>query len=65
MEWSPWDEGRLAVATSQNYGFAGHGRQLIYQLTPDGATLEQVGSFDTQEVFLVTYSGLYIFGHGL
>lgn len=32
VRFSPFEEGRLAVATSQNYGIVGNGRQYVLQV---------------------------------
>lgn len=32
VKFSPFEEGRLAVATSQNFGIIGNGRQYVLQV---------------------------------
>lgn len=46
VEFSPFEEGRLAVATAQHFGIVGQGRQYVYQVHPDG--LEPIFMFDTR-----------------
>lgn len=33
MEWSPYEENKLAVATSQNFGFVGAGQQIVLDVS--------------------------------
>jgi len=48
VAWSPFEEGRLAVATAQNFGIIGNGRLHVLQLQP-GAGAQEVASFDTAD----------------
>jgi hypothetical protein len=52
VEWSPFDESRLAVATAQNFGIVGQGKQYVLQmkngLLQPTATFETAVSGDTQ-----------------
>eukprot|EP00850_Spirogloea_muscicola_P014406 SM000103S09498 [mRNA] locus=s103:311070:313114:+ [translate_table: standard] len=47
VRFSPFHENRLAVATAQNFGIVGNGRQYILELTPAG--IVAVGAFDTAD----------------
>eukprot|EP00898_Chlorokybus_atmophyticus_P000953 jgi/Chlat1/1859/Chrsp141S02191 len=47
VAFSPFEEGRLAVATAQNFGIIGNGRQYVLQLAPNG--LVEVAAFDTAD----------------
>lgn len=42
VKFSPFEDGRIAVATSQNFGIIGNGRQYILQVTH--ATLQNCES---------------------
>ncbi len=33
VKFSPFEEGRIAVATAQNFGIIGNGRQYVLQVT--------------------------------
>ena len=33
VKFSPFEDGRIAVATSQNFGIIGNGRQYVLQVT--------------------------------
>ncbi|EFJ28727.1 hypothetical protein SELMODRAFT_93279 [Selaginella moellendorffii] len=48
VEFSPFSETLLAVATSQNFGIIGNGRQYVLQLHPSGGIAE-LCSFDTAD----------------
>ncbi|TFJ87352.1 hypothetical protein NSK_001684 [Nannochloropsis salina CCMP1776] len=48
VEFSPFQEARLAVATAQYFGIIGNGRQHILEIGPDG-NLREIRSFLTQE----------------
>ena len=48
VEFSPFHEGRLAVATAQYFGIIGNGRQYVLERAPDGS-LRQCRNFLTQE----------------
>jgi hypothetical protein len=45
VQFSPFVPGKLAVATSQNFGVVGNGRLVVLQPSQQG--LQQVASFDT------------------
>jgi len=45
VEWSPFDEGRLAVATAQNFGIVGQGKQYVLQLK--NGLLQPMATFET------------------
>ena len=47
VRFSPFLDGRLAVATAQNFGIIGNGRQHVLDLTPRG--LVEVAAFDTAD----------------
>ena len=34
VKFSPFEEGRVAVATAQNFGIIGNGRQYVLQVSP-------------------------------
>lgn len=37
VQWSPYDESRLAVSTAQNFGIIGSGQQLVLDVPAGGA----------------------------
>mmetsp|Transcript_45098 Transcript_45098/g.134644 ORF Transcript_45098/g.134644 Transcript_45098/m.134644 type:complete len:316 (-) Transcript_45098:2-949(-) len=45
VRWSPFQEGRFAVSTAQNFGIIGNGRQHVFEMTPNG--IVEVAAFDT------------------
>lgn len=45
VKFSPFDEGKIAVATSQNFGIVGNGKQYVLQMGPQG--MVEVAQFDT------------------
>ena len=45
MEWSPFDANRLAVATAQNFGIVGQGKQYVLQM--QHGLLTPTAVFDT------------------
>ncbi|KAL3690420.1 hypothetical protein R1sor_016729 [Riccia sorocarpa] len=47
VRFSPFVENRLAVATAQNFGIIGNGRQYVLELTPNG--IVDVVGFDTAD----------------
>ncbi|KAJ7566951.1 hypothetical protein O6H91_02G125000 [Diphasiastrum complanatum] len=47
VEFSPFLETRLAVASAQNFGIIGNGRQHVLELAPTG--IVEVASFDTAD----------------
>ena len=47
VQFSPYLEGRVAVATAQNFGIIGNGKQHVLELTPNG--LLEVAAFDTSD----------------
>ncbi|KAK9866651.1 hypothetical protein WJX84_002150 [Apatococcus fuscideae] len=47
VKFSPFEDGRLAVASSQNFGIIGNGRQHVLQMTQTG--LQEVAAFDTRD----------------
>mmetsp|Transcript_9423 Transcript_9423/g.15392 ORF Transcript_9423/g.15392 Transcript_9423/m.15392 type:complete len:342 (-) Transcript_9423:1300-2325(-) len=48
VEFSPFSDGILAVASSQYFGIVGNGRQYILQLTPNGS-MQVLRAFDTND----------------
>ena len=48
VKFSPFDEGRLAVAAAQNFGIIGNGRQYVLQVLPNGQ-IEEVAAFDAAD----------------
>ena len=34
LQFSPFDEGKIAVATAQNFGIIGNGKQYVLQVGP-------------------------------
>ncbi|GLI62683.1 hypothetical protein VaNZ11_005359 [Volvox africanus] len=46
VKFSPFFEGRIAVATAQNFGIIGNGKQYVFEVTPHGAVIE-VAQYDT------------------
>lgn len=36
IEWSPFEENKLTVSTSQNFGFVGAGQQIVLDVTAEG-----------------------------
>jgi peroxin-7 len=47
LEWSPYEETKLAVATSQNFGFVGAGQQIVLEVTPEG--IREVASWYSRD----------------
>ena len=47
VEFSPFEENKLAVGASQHFGIVGNGRQFILQLTDKG--IRELAHFDTQD----------------
>lgn len=49
--YSPFEDGKLAVATSANFGIVGNGRQYILQVQPGPAGFQcfPLGHFDTND----------------
>ncbi|GBG77177.1 hypothetical protein CBR_g23503 [Chara braunii] len=47
VKFSPFLETRLAVATSQNFGIIGNGRQYVLELSPEG--IRELLAFDTAD----------------
>ena len=39
VKFSPFEEGRVAVATAQNFGIIGNGRQYVLQVQSSGRCL--------------------------
>lgn len=48
LAWSPYDEGRLAVASSANYAIVGNGAQVVFDVRP-GAPLAPVSRLVTND----------------
>jgi peroxin-7 len=48
VKFSPFEESKIAVATSQNFGIIGNGKQYVFQLNPNG-TLSEFAVFDTAD----------------
>lgn len=38
VRFSPYEEGRIAVATAQNFGIVGNGKQLVLDISPQVRT---------------------------
>lgn len=49
VAFSPFVEGRLAVATAQNFGIIGNGKQYVLEAAPGGGPLREVAVFDTAD----------------
>lgn len=52
VKFSPFNESRIAVGTSQNFGIVGNGRLHILQLTPTpnaGQAITEISSYDTAD----------------
>lgn len=49
VEFSPFEETRLACATSQHFGIVGNGRQYVLDVDPDEKAIEKVYAYDTSE----------------
>jgi peroxin-7 len=47
VQFSPFSQGRIALATSQNFGIVGNGRVTVLQATQTGFDL--VASYDTAD----------------
>jgi hypothetical protein len=47
VEWSPFDETKLAVATAQNFGIIGTGKQLV--LTTKGGRITEAAAIETKD----------------
>ncbi|KAG2487673.1 hypothetical protein HYH03_013674 [Edaphochlamys debaryana] len=48
VKFSPFFEGRIAVATAQNFGIIGNGKQHVFEVTPQGGIVE-VAQYDTMD----------------
>jgi peroxin-7 len=68
VEFSPFEENKLACATSQNFGIIGNGRQFIFSVEGDQRLVEQASFFtrdglydcawsEENEHFLISGSG--------
>ena len=49
VEFSPFGDGRMALATSQYFGIVGNGRQYILSRGPGGAGISTMRVFDSQD----------------
>jgi len=49
VEFSPFEDDKLGVATSQHFGIAGQGRQYILQNDRDSQTIKKLHTFDTDD----------------
>lgn len=49
VEFSPFEEDKLAVATAQHFGIVGNGRQYILRKVEDGGVIERQSQYDTQD----------------
>lgn len=49
VEFSPFGDGRIAVASSQYFGIVGNGRQYVLQQPGPGAPLQVLRVFETQD----------------
>jgi len=49
VEWSPFDETKLACATSQHFGIIGNGRQYVLDVHPSSGQIQVLNVFDTQD----------------
>ncbi|KAG2387839.1 hypothetical protein C9374_001433 [Naegleria lovaniensis] len=49
VEFSPFEDDKLGVATSQHFGIAGQGRQYILQNDRDAQTMRKLYTFDTDD----------------
>lgn len=47
VKWSPFDERRLAIATAQNFGIVGNGKQYIVDFV--GGKFHVVNTFYTRD----------------
>lgn len=47
IKFSPFEENKVAVAGSQNFGIIGNGKQFVLQFGPEG--IREVAAFDTQD----------------
>ncbi|MEW5298498.1 MAG: hypothetical protein WDW36_001613 [Sanguina aurantia] len=48
VKFSPFKDGRLAVATGQNFGVVGNGRLHVFEVAPNGM-VQEVAGFDTND----------------
>ena len=48
VEFSPFEENKLAVSTAQHFGIIGNGKQYILEVTPGGA-IRELFSYDTRD----------------
>ena len=61
VEWSPFDETKLAVSCSQNFGIIGSGQQLLLQHSTTTATTTQLASIASSDgIFDCTFSEQHI-----
>ena len=49
VEFSPFEENRLAVATAQHFGIIGNGRQYVLETLPGGKGWGEPRFFETQD----------------
>lgn len=49
VEFSPFEDDKLAVATAQHFGIIGNGRQYVLEVDKDENTIDKVNSFDTRK----------------
>ncbi len=55
VEWSPFDENKLAVSTAQNFGIIGNGKQHVF--TVKGGRVTEAASIETKDgVYDCTWS---------
>ena len=57
VEFSPFEDNKIAVSTAQHFGIIGNGKQYVLELAPGGAGMREVCSFDTRDgVYDCTWS---------
>lgn len=49
VEFSPFEEDKLAVATAQHFGIVGNGRQYVLRVSEEENMIEKVVHYDTQD----------------
>lgn len=59
IQYSPFFDNKIAVATAANYGLVGNGRLFILNIEPDGSIREQI-SWETQDgLFDIAWSEIH------
>jgi peroxin-7 len=49
VEYSPFEDDKIAVATAQHFGIIGNGRLYLLQVDKEENKIEKLNSFDTRK----------------